>query len=86
MKEDRQQSELALKNSISFLLLSKHDNHRSDMLHRLRQLKEVEVLLPNFSRVLRLFTTDEVIAFPFEHQVGSGSLTESNWTICPHPR
>jgi hypothetical protein len=79
VKEDRAQCEQALRNSIAFLLVAKHDNQRSDMLHRLRMLKEVEVLLPSFARLLKLFTTQEVIAFPFQHQVQLSRETLLPW-------
>mmetsp|Transcript_16903 Transcript_16903/g.25477 ORF Transcript_16903/g.25477 Transcript_16903/m.25477 type:complete len:439 (-) Transcript_16903:192-1508(-) len=67
IRDDKIEFEQALKNSIAFLILAKHDNHRSDMMHRLHQQKEVQQISA-FSKVLDMFTTTEVIAFPFEFQ------------------
>jgi 26S proteasome regulatory subunit N5 len=49
------------------LLLSKYDNHRQDMLHRVKALKEIQTI-PSFANILTIFTTNEVIPFPFAHQ------------------
>ena len=67
MKEDQQALQASLKTAISFLLLSKHDNQRQDMLHRVKALKDLQSL-PSFSTILTLFTTNEVIPFPFAYQ------------------
>jgi len=67
IKQDDASWKTALASCITFLVLSKFDNHQSDMMHRLIQLKDVK-LLPSFYQILSKFTTKEVIAFPFEYQ------------------
>jgi 26S proteasome regulatory subunit N5 len=67
VKEDQQALQDNLKTAISFLLLSKYDNQQQDMLHRVKALKELQSI-PSFSTILTLFTTNEVIPFPFPHQ------------------
>jgi 26S proteasome regulatory subunit N5 len=67
VKEDPQALQDNLKTAVSFLLLSKYDNQRQDMLHRVKALKELQAL-SSFSAILTLFTTNEVIPFPFPHQ------------------
>jgi 26S proteasome regulatory subunit N5 len=66
-KADSAQMQAALESCVIFLLLSKHDNHQSDMLHRLKLLKELE-RAPLCSSALNLFTTPEIIPLPFEGQ------------------
>ena len=56
-----------LESCIIFLLLSKFGNHQSDMMHRLKLIKEVESV-PIYSHALILFTTPEIISLPFEGQ------------------
>jgi hypothetical protein len=68
IKKDEAAWKTALTACIAYLILSKFDNHQSDMMHRLVQLKDVK-LLPSFHQILTKFTTKEVIAFPFEFQV-----------------
>jgi len=67
----------AFESCIIFLLLSPHDNHQMDMCHRLRLLltKESETasvftftLSPVFLLALTLFTTKEIIPYPFAGQ------------------
>ena len=54
-----------IESCIVFLILSKFDNHVSDMLHRLKLVKAFEEnSLAN--AVLQLFTTIEIVPFPFE--------------------
>jgi 26S proteasome regulatory subunit N5 len=66
-KDDQAAMVSALESSVIFLLLSKHDNHQSDMMHRLK-------LLPDAGdnamckHVLELFTTKEIIPYPFDRQ------------------
>eukprot|EP00596_Hydrurales_sp_CCMP1899_P003999 CAMPEP_0119033624 /NCGR_PEP_ID=MMETSP1177-20130426/675_1 /TAXON_ID=2985 /ORGANISM="Ochromonas sp, Strain CCMP1899" /LENGTH=444 /DNA_ID=CAMNT_0006990509 /DNA_START=103 /DNA_END=1434 /DNA_ORIENTATION=+ len=76
-REDPVALQDAFESSVIFLLLSKFDNHQSDMSHRLKQLlvKESETSLvlpfqlhPVYLHVLILFTTKEIIPFPFEGQ------------------
>lgn len=67
-KQDEASWNAALAACISYLILSKFENHQSDMMHRLMQLKDVK-LLPSFRQILTKFTTKEIIAFPFEFQV-----------------
>lgn len=57
----------ALEGTIAFLLLSPHDNHQMDMLHRLKLLKDLE-LTPSFAEILNLFIVKEIIGTPFVHQ------------------
>ena len=55
----------AIESCVVFLVLSKYDNHVSDMMHRLKLLDEVKdnkLAINN----LTLFTTIEIIAFPFD--------------------
>eukprot|EP01034_Spumella_vulgaris_P024809 gene24809-31190_t len=61
-----------LESAVIFLLLSKFDNHQSDMMHRLKKqlgsdFKAIP-LDPVYSEVLRLFTTDEIIPPVFAGQ------------------
>ena len=67
----------AFESCVIFLLLSPYDNHQSDMTHRLHLLltKEAETPLifnfafsPVYLRALTLFTTKEIIPYPFEEQ------------------
>ena len=67
-KQDEASWKAALTACIAFLIISKFENHQSDMMHRLMQLKDVK-LLPSFCQILTKFTTKEVIAFPFDFQV-----------------
>ncbi|CAE7779728.1 Psmd12 [Symbiodinium microadriaticum] len=58
------------------------------MMHRLRLLKDVQ-LIPSFARLLTLFTTNEVIPFPFEHQdevqeAIASTQSEENVAITQH--
>lgn len=57
----------SLESSIIFLLVSKYDNHQMDMLHRIRQLKDLETL-PVYASALTHFATKEVIPTPFPGQ------------------
>jgi 26S proteasome regulatory subunit N5 len=52
---------------VLFLLLSKHDNHQRDLLHRMRQLKALEQT-PVHADVLKMFATDEIVPLPFVGQ------------------
>ena len=58
----------SLTSCIIFLILSKYDNHQSDMMHRLKLLKDVEKL-DTFKSVLTLLTTMEIVPSPFPQQV-----------------
>lgn len=62
----------ALESCIIFLITSKHDNHQSDMVHRVKEQIEnqfKDLSLPQiYSNVIRLFTTYEVIQAPFPGQ------------------
>jgi len=58
----------ALQSCVIYLLLSKFDNHVSDMLHRIKALKDLEES-PDFQAALGLFTTQEIIPYPFPQQV-----------------
>ena len=64
-KQDPVKAEHALQSAIIMCLLAKHDNHQSDFMNRLRGMKEVTVM-PAFLLGLTLFTTKEVIAYPFQ--------------------
>jgi 26S proteasome regulatory subunit N5 len=64
----------ALESCIIFLALSKYDNHQSDMMHRVKKILETEeggldeLLTPAYLGVLTLFTTKEIMPFPFPGQ------------------
>jgi len=66
-KSDEAAKTAALESCVIFLVLSKFDNHASDMMHRLKLLKDVEdnALCSN---VIKLFTTVEIIPHPFNGQ------------------
>jgi len=64
-KQDATKAESALQSAIILCLLSKFDNHQSDFMHRLRNMKDV-VTMGVFHSTLTLFTTKEVIAYPFD--------------------
>jgi len=66
-KADEATKMAALESCVIFLVLSKFDNHASDMMHRLKLLKDVEnnALCSN---VITLFTTVEIIPHPFNGQ------------------
>ena len=57
----------ALESAVIFMLLSKFCNHQSDMMHRVKLLKELESV-PLCGAVLGLFVTPEVIPLPFDGQ------------------
>lgn len=57
----------ALESTVLFVILSKYDNHQRDMLHRLCLLKELD-LSPSLKAILQLFTTYELVPFPFPGQ------------------
>lgn len=59
--------QIALESCIAFLLMSKFCNHQSDMMHRLKLLKEIESM-PLWSEALALFTRPEIIQLPFTGQ------------------
>ena len=65
VKADTAKCREALESCVVFLILSKFDNHVSDMMHRLKLLKEVEDNEVCKS-TLTLFTTVEIISYPFE--------------------
>jgi 26S proteasome regulatory subunit N5 len=64
----------ALESCIIFLILSKFDNHQSDMLHRVKDILKSDesgvdqVLSDTYLNVLTMFTTKEIIPFPFPGQ------------------
>lgn len=62
----------ALESAIVFLLISKHDNHQSDMLHRMKNLLTTDfktlALGDAFTHSLKLFTHDEIIDAPYSGQ------------------
>ena len=64
---------VSLESCIIFLLLSKFDNHQSDMMHRLKlqinssPFKELS-LSTAYTHALTLFTTHEIIIAPFAGQ------------------
>eukprot|EP00600_Ochromonadales_sp_CCMP1393_P009937 CAMPEP_0174974060 /NCGR_PEP_ID=MMETSP0004_2-20121128/11613_1 /TAXON_ID=420556 /ORGANISM="Ochromonas sp., Strain CCMP1393" /LENGTH=485 /DNA_ID=CAMNT_0016224629 /DNA_START=60 /DNA_END=1517 /DNA_ORIENTATION=+ len=68
-----QQQKSALESCIVFLLMSKFDNHQSDMMHRVKQ-QLTETLFKTVSLdavylgALTLFTTHEIIPTPFPGQ------------------
>lgn len=66
-QEDEAAAITAMESCVIFLLLSKYDNHQSDMMHRLKILPAIK---DNSlcSHVLELFTTMEIIPFPFDGQ------------------
>ncbi len=64
-KADAVKCKEALESCVVFLMLSKFDNHVSDMMHRLKLLKEVSENALCKS-TLDLFTTIEIISFPFQ--------------------
>jgi len=58
----------ALESCVIYLILSKYDNHQSDMMHRLKLLKEVSTAdtdLPLCASLLTMFTTNEIIGTHF---------------------
>jgi 26S proteasome regulatory subunit N5 len=63
----------AIENCITFLLMSKYDNHSNDMMFRIKTLlttnewKELGINSMHVS-ALNLFTTEEVIITPFSQQ------------------
>lgn len=65
LSDDKQLLASSLESCIIFLLLSPFDNHQSDMMHRLKLLKNVEQL-PVYMNGLTLFTTHEIIPYPFD--------------------
>lgn len=72
LKNEAFDQKVALESCIVFLLMSKHDNHHQDMLHRLKQqlsttFKHI-ILDPSFPTALRLFSTFELIVTPFPGQ------------------
>lgn len=54
----------ALESCVLFVLISKYDNHQTDMLHRIKKIKELESY-PAFSQALTFFAAKEVIPLPF---------------------
>lgn len=59
----------SLKSFVYFLILSKHSNEQQDLLHRsLTTEKESLLQIPEFHACLNLFTTNEIIPFPFLNQ------------------
>ena len=64
-KADATKAKEALESCIVFLILSKFDNHVSDMMHRLKLLKDVQENQLCKS-TLELFTTIEIVSYPFE--------------------
>jgi len=67
-----------LKACVLFLILSKHTNHQSDMLHRVAGEKRLPKL-PEWKQTIGLFTTPEIIGFPLPHQALVEELIK---TIC----
>ena len=67
-KDNEETLKDSLTSCIIFLILSKYDNHQSDMMHRLKLLKDVEKL-ETFKSVLTLLTTMEIVPSPFPQQV-----------------
>ena len=55
---------LALESTVVYLLLSKYDNQQVDMLHRLKLLKDME-LIPQYLNLINLFIKKEIIGTPF---------------------
>lgn len=55
----------ALRSAIVFLLLSPFSSTQQDMLHRTAARKDVESM-PEYAAALKLFTTQELVAYPFE--------------------
>jgi 26S proteasome regulatory subunit N5 len=70
-KADAAKCKDALESCVVFLVLSKFDNHVSDMMHRLLLLKEVQEN-ELCKSTLELFTTIEIISYPF---AGMAQLT-----------
>lgn len=66
-KEDKAAYVSAMESCVIFLLLSKFDNHQSDMMHRLKMVPDIKENTL-CSHVLELFTTMEIVPFPFEGQ------------------
>jgi 26S proteasome regulatory subunit N5 len=66
-KNDQGKLKESLESCVIFLILSKYDNHTSDMMHRLKLLNDTEEnnLCIN---TLTLFTTHEIIPYPFNGQ------------------
>ena len=63
-KADPSALQQALESCVIFLILSKHDNHQSDMLHRTKILKDA-IESPFLHHLLVLFTTKEIIPSSF---------------------
>jgi 26S proteasome regulatory subunit N5 len=67
-KAEPLQLQNALESCITFVLLSKFDNHQMDLVHRLKGLKDISTLRPLYARALQLFSTKEIIPSPFPEQ------------------
>lgn len=79
----------ALEGAIIFLLMSKHDNHQNDMLHRVKkqlavaEFKDLASSLHSvYTSAVALFTTKEIIPNPFPDQ---GILESHPSLFYPNP-
>ncbi|CAM9673880.1 unnamed protein product [Phaeothamnion confervicola] len=64
---DPARRQVALAAAAAFLVLSPHDNHQQDMLHRVARDPRLAEL-PVYKELLRLFTTPEIIGYPLAAQ------------------
>jgi len=60
----------ALSSCVLFLLVSPYDNHQSDMMHRLKKLKELDMYsgLSPYRDLLAFFTEKEIVPMNFQHK------------------
>merc|ERR1719402_1416828 len=61
VKEDMPKLLNTLRNIVLYVVLAKHDNEQSDLLHRVAEERLLEDL-PNYQKVLEKFTTKELIS------------------------
>mmetsp|Transcript_10146 Transcript_10146/g.19470 ORF Transcript_10146/g.19470 Transcript_10146/m.19470 type:complete len:459 (-) Transcript_10146:114-1490(-) len=66
VSEDEKKATEALKMAVLYLVLSPYDSEVSDMIHRFKLMNKKLQLLPMAKHLVELFTTNELIPWPFD--------------------
>ncbi|GBL97052.1 26S proteasome non-ATPase regulatory subunit 12 [Araneus ventricosus] len=76
IQEDVEKKHVALKKVVMYLVLSPYDNEQSDLIHRVKEDKNLEEM-PKYKELLQLFTTPELINWRLLHEKYESELREA---------
>jgi 26S proteasome regulatory subunit N5 len=95
VKENDEECRNMLERTVTFAVLSPYSNEQQDLLHRLNAIDTELADAEHLKEVLKLFTTNELIAYPFAQQqrlLGIDAVTAwgedlaAHWGVIMHTR